>query len=113
MANSVVALKLLQKIRLGFQVVHHDLWITMSLRSRLSSLGKTTRRHRITTKMGRVFVLNRLTGAPLIPVEENRSKPDIPGEESWPTQPSAFPPSGRSNAEDAFGFTSEIKMVRR
>src|SRR6266852_4404533 len=44
----------------------------------------------ITTKMGRVLVLNRLTGAPLLPVEERPAmKSDIPGEEAWPTQPAS------------------------
>ncbi len=44
----------------------------------------------ITTKMGRVFVLNRLTGAPLLPVVERPAmKSDIPGEEAWPTQPAS------------------------
>src|SRR5260370_34976592 len=41
--------------------------------------------------MGHIFILDRRTGAPLFPVEE-RPVPhtDVPGEESWPTQP--FPP---------------------
>ena len=44
----------------------------------------------ITTKMGRVFVLNRLNGTPFFPVEERPViKSDIPGEESWPTQPAS------------------------
>jgi quinoprotein glucose dehydrogenase len=40
------------------------------------------------TKMGYTFVLDRDTGEPLFPVEE-RLVPvsDVPGEESWPTQP--------------------------
>src|SRR5262249_6136324 len=40
------------------------------------------------TKMGFLFVLNRLTGQPVWGVEE-RPVPasDVPGEEAWPTQP--------------------------
>jgi quinoprotein glucose dehydrogenase len=35
-----------------------------------------------------VFVLNRLTGAPLLPIEERPvPQSDVPGEQSWPTQP--------------------------
>jgi quinoprotein glucose dehydrogenase len=42
----------------------------------------------INTKMGHVFVLNRLTGAPLLPVEERPvPQTDIPGEQSSPKQP--------------------------
>ncbi len=40
------------------------------------------------TKMGLVFVFNRLTGEPLFGIEE-RAVPqsDVPGERTWPTQP--------------------------
>src|SRR5258708_19859126 len=42
----------------------------------------------ISTKMGHVFVLNRLTGAPLLPVEERPvPQSEVAGEQSWPTQP--------------------------
>jgi len=40
------------------------------------------------TKMGFVFILDRLTGKPLFPVEERAvPKSDVPGEAAWPTQP--------------------------
>src|SRR5439155_15737419 len=40
------------------------------------------------TKMGFVFVLDRLTGRPLFPVEERPvPRSNIPGEATWPTQP--------------------------
>jgi quinoprotein glucose dehydrogenase len=40
------------------------------------------------TKMGFVFIFDRVTGKPLFPVEERPvPKSDVPGEESWPTQP--------------------------
>jgi quinoprotein glucose dehydrogenase len=40
------------------------------------------------TKMGFVFILDRLTGKPLFPVEERPvPKSDVPGEAAWPTQP--------------------------
>jgi quinoprotein glucose dehydrogenase len=43
--------------------------------------------------MGHIFVLNRLTGEPLFPVEERPvPKSDLPGEESWPTQPFPLKP---------------------
>jgi quinoprotein glucose dehydrogenase len=49
------------------------------------------------TKQGFVFVFERVTGAPVWPIEE-RAVPasDVPGEQAWPTQPfSTLPPSGR------------------
>jgi quinoprotein glucose dehydrogenase len=72
--------------------------------------GKTAPAVAINTKMGHLFVLNRLTGVPLLAVEE-RAVPqsDIPGEQSWPTQP--FPtislvPEGLTPG-DAWGPTAE------
>jgi quinoprotein glucose dehydrogenase len=67
----------------------------------------------ITTKMGRVFVLNRLTGAPLLPVEERSVlKSDIPGEESWSTQPAStisLVPE-KLSVEDAWGKDDREKQ---
>src|SRR3989442_5211164 len=40
------------------------------------------------TKMGFIFVLNRVTGKSLFPVEERPvPQSDVPGEATWPTQP--------------------------
>lgn len=89
-ANSVVALKASTgEFVWGFQVVHHDLWdYDVASQPTLFSWKDGTPAIAITTKMGRVFVLNRLNGKPLLPVEERPvPKSDIPGEESWPTQP--------------------------
>src|SRR5206468_8948275 len=95
----------------GFQVVHHDLWdYDVASQPALIAWKDGTPAVVINTKMGRVFVLNRLTGAPLLPVEE-RAVPqsDIPGEQSWPTQPfstiSLVP--ARFEASDAWGPTPE------
>jgi quinoprotein glucose dehydrogenase len=91
-ANSVVALRASTgKFVWGFQVVHHDLWdYDVASQPALFTWKDGTPAIAITTKMGRVFVLNRLTGVPLLPVEERPVlKSDIPGEESWPTQPAS------------------------
>lgn len=89
-ANSVVALRgSTGEFVWGFQVVHHDLWdYDVAAQPTLFTWKDGTPAVVINTKMGHVFVLNRLTGAPLLPVEE-RSVPrsDIAGEKSWPTQP--------------------------
>jgi quinoprotein glucose dehydrogenase len=91
-ANSVVALRASTgEFVWGFQVVHHDLWdYDVASQPALFAWKDGTPAIAITTKMGRVFVLNRLTGTPLLPVEERPvPKSDIEGEESWPTQPSS------------------------
>jgi quinoprotein glucose dehydrogenase len=89
-ANSVVALRASTgKFVWGFQVVHHDLWdYDVASQPTLISWKDGTPAVVINTKMGHVFVLNRLTGAPLLPVEERAvPRSDIAGEESSPTQP--------------------------
>ena len=89
-ADSVVALRASSgKFVWGFQVVHHDLWdYDVASQPTLFTWKDGTPAIVVNTKMGHVFVLNRLTGAPLLPVEE-RPVPQstIPGEQSWPTQP--------------------------
>jgi quinoprotein glucose dehydrogenase len=111
-ANSVVALRASTgEFVWGFQLVHHDLWdYDVASQPLLFSWKDGTPAVAINTKMGHVFVLNRVTGTPLIPVEERPvPKSDIPGEESWPTQrfstislvPEKLSPS------DAWGPTEE------
>src|SRR6267143_5941651 len=89
-ANSVVALRASTgEFVWGFQVVHHDSWdYDVASQPTLFAWKDGTPAVAITTKTGQVFVLNRLTGAPLIPVEERPvPQSDIAGEQSWPTQP--------------------------
>ena len=75
-----------------FQVVHHDLWdFDIPCPPNLVTIERAGRRVDAVaqvTKMGHLFVLDRQTGQPLFPVEE-RPVPgsEIPGEQSWPTQP--------------------------
>lgn len=83
------------KRRWHFQAVHHDLWDydlpTPPVLARLRRGGRTIDCVVQPTKMGHVFVFDRVTGEPLFPVEELPVPPsDIPGEVSFPTQP--FPP---------------------
>jgi quinoprotein glucose dehydrogenase len=89
-ANSVVALRASTgEFVWGFQVVHHDLWdYDVASQPTLFTWKDGTPAIVINTKMGHVFVLNRLTGAALLPIEERPvPQTDIPGEKSSPTQP--------------------------
>ena len=53
------------------------------------------------TKFGFLYVLDRLTGDPLWPVEERPvSQSDMPGEASWPTQPFPLNPPPLPLLED-------------
>jgi quinoprotein glucose dehydrogenase len=114
-ANSVVALRASTgEFVWGFQVVHHDLWdYDVASQPTLFAWKDGTPAIAITTKMGRVFVLNRLTGAPLLPVEERSVlKSGIPGEESWPTQPASaisLVPE-KLSVEDAWGKDDREKQ---
>jgi quinoprotein glucose dehydrogenase len=114
-ANSVVALRASTgEFVWGFQVIHHDIWdYDVASQPALFTWKDGTPAIAITTKMGRVFVLNRLTGAPLFPVEERPvPKSDIAGEESWPTQP-ASPISlvpEKLSPEDAWGKDAQEKQ---
>jgi len=114
-ANSVVALRASTgEFVWGFQVVHHDIWdYDVASQPALFAWKDGIPAIAITTKMGRVFVLNRLTGAPLLPVEERQvPKSDIAGEESWPTQLasaiSVVPE--KLSPEDAWGKDAQEKQ---
>ena len=114
-ADSVVALHVQTgKVAWSFQVTHHDVWDydvpaqpTLAL---VTWHGKTAPAVLQPTKQGLLFTLNRLTGEPLVPVEERRVPQNgAPGEQLSPTQP--FPVAPRPLAPtrikpaDAFGLT--------
>lgn len=109
-ANSVVALKASTGAFVwGYQVAHHDLWDydVASQPSLIEFHGKPA--VAVTTKIGNLFVLDRLTGQPLNTVEERAvPKSDIAGEDAAPSQPipawSAMVPQ-RLTAADAWGST--------
>ena len=91
--NSLVALNAATgKLLWFYQMVHHDLWdYDLPAPPNLVTVRRDGREIPAVaqvTKMGFVFVLDRLTGKPLFPVEE-RPVPasKLPGEVTWPTQP--------------------------
>jgi quinoprotein glucose dehydrogenase len=108
-ANCLLALDARTGKRLWhYQLVHHDILdrdppAPPNLVT-INHNGKQVDAVAQVTKQGYVFVFDRVTGAPLFPIEE-RPVPgsDVPGEKSWPTQP--FPtkpaPYARQNFTEA------------
>lgn len=119
-ANSVVALRASTGAMVWhFQAVHHDLWdYDVPAEPVLFTWhhdGKEVPAVAATTKMGHVFLLDRETGRPLVPVVE-RPVPasDVPGDTAWPTQPFPTLPAPlvpeRFEAGDVFGASPNDKV---
>lgn len=75
-----------------FQTVHHDIWdydnASTPMLLTVRHEGKLVDAVAETSKTGYVWVFDRVTGKPLWPVEERPvPKSNMPGEETWPTQP--------------------------
>jgi quinoprotein glucose dehydrogenase len=112
-ANSVVVLKgSTGKLVWSFQVVHHDLWDydvasqPLLFDTRLN--GRNVPAVAVNTKMGHLFVLDRVTGKPLWPVEERAvPKSDVPGEEAAKTQPFPRDSALVSDRFEVWGATEE------
>ncbi len=80
------------------QLVHHDIWdYDTNSAPVLVDLDKDGQKIPAlvqSTKQGFLFVLNRLTGEPIYPIEEKPvPRSDVQGEEDWPTQPYVALPS--------------------
>ena len=121
-ANSIVALRASTgKVVWSFQTVHHDLWdYDNASPPALTTVEYGGRRRDAVlqaTKTGQLFVLDRDTGEPIVPVEERPvPRSTIPGEEAWPTQPqSAIGPLSpqRITADEAFGQTDADRALCR
>ncbi len=97
-ANSLLALEAATgKYLWHFQTVHHDLWDydlpTAPNLVTLNRQGETIEAVAQPTKMGFIYLLDRITGEPLFPVVERAVPPsNIPGEQAWPTQPFPLKP---------------------
>ena len=92
-ANCVLALNARTGERVWhFQTIHHDIWDRdLPAPPNLATIivdGKAMDVVIQITKMGFIFVLNRDTGEPVFPVEEEPTSPsDMPGEQAWGSQP--------------------------
>ncbi len=107
--NSLLALDARSGKRLWhFQTIHHDLWdYDLPTAPKLLTVvhdGISIPAIAQPSKQGFVYVFNRVTGAPLWPIEERPvPQSDTPGELSWPTQPfpTAPPPFARQRFTEA------------
>ena len=96
--NSLVALDAATgKLLWHFQLVHHDIWdYDVSFPPALITVRRDGREIPAVaqgSKMGFVFILDRVTGKPLFPIEERPVKQStVPGEATWPTQPFPIKP---------------------
>jgi quinoprotein glucose dehydrogenase len=91
--TSVIALDAATgKLKWHFQIVHHDIWDGDAEAAPalfdVKKGGKTIPAVGVVSKSGLVFLLDRVTGKPIHPVQERPVPPsDVPGEKTSPTQP--------------------------
>ncbi|MEO6528761.1 MAG: pyrroloquinoline quinone-dependent dehydrogenase [Gemmatimonadaceae bacterium] len=121
-ANSITALRASTgAVVWSFQTVHHDLWDydNASPPSLVTVEYGGRKREAVlqATKTGQLFVLDRDTGVPIVPVEERPvPRSTIAGEEASPTQPASaigpLSPQGLS-PDSVWGATSEDRAACR
>jgi quinoprotein glucose dehydrogenase len=105
-----------------FQVAHHGLWDydlpappnVVTIRRPGGPVDAVI----VPTKQGFLFAFNRVNGEPLWPIEERSvPKSDVPGEESWPTQPFPTRPAPVSRQgftlDDVIDFTPALRDSAR
>jgi quinoprotein glucose dehydrogenase len=105
-----------------FQTVHHGIWDhdipCAPILADITVNGRTVKALAQPTKQAFLFVLDRVTGKPIWPIEERPvEKGDVPGEWYAPTQP--FPLDARGNLfqydlngfsrDDLIDFTPELR----
>ena len=110
------------KLRWYFQMVHHDIWdYDNTTAPKLLTVWHDGHQVDVVVqvaKTGFVWVFDRVTGKPLWPVEERPEPPsDMPGEETWPTQPFPLkpPPFARQKftTSDLSPFISDQQELAR
>jgi quinoprotein glucose dehydrogenase len=114
-----------------FQMVHHDIWdYDNAAAPKLITVWHDGRRVDAVAQVGKtgfVWVFDRVSGKPLWPIEERpEPRSDVPGEETWPTQPFPLkpPPFARlsfraadvnpyiSDPQEAIRIRHEIEAAR-
>jgi quinoprotein glucose dehydrogenase len=103
------------KLKWYFQTTHHDIWDrdlqAPPLLLDVSRNGKKIPAVAQMTKQSFLFILDRVTGTPLYPVEERPVPQDgaAPGDRLWPTQP--FPSKPGPLARIGFSFDEIAKVT--
>jgi quinoprotein glucose dehydrogenase len=106
-SSSIVALDARTGKRLWhFQMVHHDLWdFDNNAAPQLTTIRQNGRNRDVVAvagKTGWLYVFDRVTGEPIWPIEERPvPQTDMPGEQTWPTQP--YPTNPPPFAKQSFG----------
>ena len=117
--NSIVAIdaKTGQR-RWHFQMVHHDIWdYDTPMAPNLLDVTIDGRPRKIiaqTTKQGWMYVFDRATGEPVWPIVETPVlQSEVPGEQTWPTQPIPSRPAPYAHQgleqEDLIDYTPAIR----
>ena len=75
-----------------YQTTHHDLWdYDLMTSPKLMTITRNGKREDVVAQAGKngfMYVFDRVTGKPVFPIEEKAvPQSDVPGEQSWPTQP--------------------------
>ena len=116
-ANAIVALRgTTGEVVWHVQTVHHDLWDYDVASPPVLFASKAGPAVAAGSKTGHVFLLDRLTGKPLFPVDERRvPASDVPGEKAAATQPfPTRPPSlvpQRITAADLWGVNPDDRRA--
>jgi quinoprotein glucose dehydrogenase len=102
-----------------YQLVHHPIWnfdnSSAPLIFDINANGKTIKAVSLPSKLGWLYVFDRVTGQPVWPIEERPvPQSDIPGEKLSPTQPfPTKPPAYARNMikvpDDLIDFTPELR----
>ena len=106
--------------RWHFQTVHHDVWNydnpTAPNLVDITVDGRDIKALVQTTKQGWAYVLDRVTGEPVWPIEERPvPQSDVPGEQLSPTQPFVTRPAPYEmqgiTEDDLIDFTPELRAM--
>ncbi len=101
-----------------FQTIHHDLWDwDLPAQPNLVTVrreGRDIPAVAQVAKTGFMFLLDRLTGKPLIEVEERPvPQSEVPGEQTWPTQPFPVRPPPFARQTMAFDELTDVTPESR